>query len=187
MDMIFTETKLKGAVVIEPEKLSDERGYFARAFCRWEFLKHGLNSHIVQCSVSFNKVKGTFRGMHYQLSPFDEDKIVSCVKGAILDYIVDLRKDSATFGKWISIELSEENGHLLYVPRGFAHGFLTLQDETQLFYQMTQYHHAEYAKGFRFDDPAFEISLPFDPVVISKKDRTYPNIKFERKQIKEFV
>jgi dTDP-4-dehydrorhamnose 3,5-epimerase len=187
MDMIFTETKLKGAYIIKPEKLEDDRGYFARSFCRWEFLKHGLNSHIVQCSASYNKVKGTFRGMHYQLPPFEEDKIVSCVHGAVLDFIVDLRKDSATFGQCISVELSEENGFMLYIPRLFAHGFLTLQDDTQLFYQMTQYHHPEYAKGFRFDDPAFEIPLPFDPVVISRKDKSYPNIKIERKQLKEFV
>jgi dTDP-4-dehydrorhamnose 3,5-epimerase len=185
--MIFTETNLKGAFLIKPEKIEDERGYFARSFCKWEFLKHGLNAHVVQCSVSYNKMQGTFRGMHYQLPPFEEDKIVSCVKGSVMDFIVDMRKNSPTFGQSVSVELSSENGYMLYVPRSFAHGFLTLEDDTQLFYQMTQYHQAEYATGFRFDDPAFDIRLPFEPVIISKKDKTYPTIKFEKKPVKVFI
>ena len=174
--MTFTETKLKGAYIIQPHRLEDDRGSFSRFFCRKEFLHHGLNTHIVQCSMSFNKLKGTFRGMHFQEFPLGEDKIVSCVRGSVIDFIVDMRPDSATFRETVTVELSDKNGCSIYIPRSFAHGFLTLENNTQLFYQMTQYHQPAYARGFRFDDPAFKINLPFEPTVIAEKDRSYPDM-----------
>lgn len=174
--MIFHETKLKGAFIIKPEKKEDERGFFARTFCKKEFLEHGLNATIVQCDISYNKKKGTFRGMHFQGPPFEEDKIVNCIQGAIMDYIVDLRVESPTFKQWINVELSPENGYMLYIPKSFAHGFYTLRDETTVFYQMTQYYHPEHAWGFRFDDPAFDIHLPAEVATLSERDRTYPDL-----------
>jgi dTDP-4-dehydrorhamnose 3,5-epimerase len=174
--MIFHETKLKGAFIIKPQKKEDERGFFARTFCKKEFLEHGLNAAIVQCDISHNKKKGTFRGMHFQAPPFEEDKIVSCFQGAMLDYIVDLRVESPTFKEWIKVELSADNGYSLYVPKSFAHGFYTLRDNTEVFYQMTQYYHPEHSWGFRFDDPAFDIHLPSEIATVSEKDRSYPDL-----------
>jgi dTDP-4-dehydrorhamnose 3,5-epimerase len=176
--MIFKETELEGAYIIKPERMEDDRGFFSRSFCRKEFLKYGLNTHVVQCSLSYNKKKGTFRGMHYQAFPYEEDKIVSCVQGAVLDFIIDMRPDSPTYCKSTAVELSAANGHTLYIPRSFAHGFLTLENDSQLLYQMTQYHQPEYARGFRFDDPAFNLQVPFEPVVIAEKDRSYPDLVF---------
>jgi dTDP-4-dehydrorhamnose 3,5-epimerase len=176
MGMTFLETKLKGAFIIKPDKLEDDRGSFTRFFCRKEFLQQGLNTHVVQCSMSYNTLKGTFRGMHFQDFPFGEDKIVSCVRGSVVDFIVDMRPDSPTFRETVTVELSAKNGYSVYIPRSFAHGFLTLEDHTQLFYQMTQYFQPAYAKGFRFDDPAFKIQLPFEPAVIAEKDRSYPDM-----------
>ncbi len=174
--MIFHETKLKGAFIIKPQRKEDERGFFARTFCQREFLEQGLNATIMQCDISHNKKKGTFRGMHFQAPPFEEDKIVTCLQGAILDYIVDLRVESPTFKEWIKVELSAENGYSLYVPKSFAHGFYTLHDNTDVFYQMTQFHHPEHAWGFRFDDPAFDIHLPSEVATLSEKDRSYPDL-----------
>jgi dTDP-4-dehydrorhamnose 3,5-epimerase len=174
--MIFSETKLSGAFIIKPERHEDERGYFVRTFCRSEFIKHGLNPDVVQCSTSYNQSRGTFRGMHFQASPFEEEKLVSCVQGAILDYIVDLRMESPTFKQSVKVELSAENGYALYIPKRFAHGFLTLRDNTLVFYQMSEYHHAEHAHGFRFDDPAFDISLPLKNLIIADRDRNYPDL-----------
>lgn len=174
--MIFEETKLKGAFLIKPEKKEDERGFFARAFCQQEFMDHGLNADIVQCDNSYNKKKGTFRGMHFQVAPYEEDKIVSCTLGALLDFIVDLRPASSTFKQVINVELSQQNGYLLYVPKSFAHGFFTLLDSTQVFYQMTQYYHPECARGFRYDDPAFDIHPPFGITAIAERDKKYPDL-----------
>lgn len=174
--MTFHETKLRGAFIIKPQKKEDERGFFARTFCKKEFLEHGLNATIVQCDLSYNKKKGTFRGMHFQAPPFEEDKIVNCVQGALMDYIVDLRVESPTFKEWINVELSAENGHMLYIPKSFAHGFYTLRDHTMVSYQMTQYYHPEHALGFRFDDPAFDIHLPAEVATLSEKDRSYPDL-----------
>src|SRR5882672_3613719 len=172
--MTFHETKLKGVFIIKPEKQEDERGFVVRTFGQNEFLAHGLNATIVQSDSSYIKSKGTFKGMHFQAPPFEEDKIVSCHRGAILDYIVDLRVESLTFKEWIKIELSSENGYSVYIPKSFAHGFYTLRDHTQVFYQMTQYHYPEHAWGFRFDDPAFDINLPAEIASLSEKDRSYP-------------
>lgn len=174
--MIFVETKLSGAYIIKPERHEDERGYFARTFCKKEFDEHGLNPDVVQCSISYNQKKGTFRGMHFQAPPFQEEKLVSCVQGAILDYIVDLRPDSPTFKEYVKVELSAENGFSLYVPKSFAHGFLTLEEDSLVLYQMSEYHHAESSYGFRWDDPAFDISLPFQVTTQAERDRNYPDL-----------
>ena len=171
--MIFEETELKGAYLIKPEKHLDERGFFTRTFCKKEFEQHGLNSQVAQCNTSYNKVKGTFRGMHYQAAPHAENKMVSCGRGAIWDVIVDLRTDSPSYRKWIGVELSEENRTILYVPEGFAHGFLTLHDHTTVLYQMTEFYHPESACGFRWDDSQFGITLPQEIVRIADKDMDY--------------
>ena len=171
--MKFTETILKGAFIIELERLEDERGFFARTFCRREFLARSLNPNIVQCNVSYNKKKGTIRGMHYQLPPFTEAKLVSCIKGSIYDVIIDLRMNSSSFRQWVALELSDETNRMLYIPEGFAHGFQTLQDDTAVFYQMSEFYSPEHAKGVRYDDPAFGIKWPLTNPVISIKDRSY--------------
>ena len=176
--MIFNETKLKGVFIIEPERIEDERGFFARAFCRKEFLTHGLDFKIVQCSISHNKLKGTLRGMHYQVAPKAESKIVRCTKGAIYDVVIDLRPDSPTYCQWISVELTSDNRRMIYVPEGFAHGFQTLENDTEVFYQMNEVYAPECAKGVRWDDPAFGIKWPIFKKIISNKDCKYP--EFER-------
>lgn len=168
--LIFCETKLKGAFIIELERLEDERGFFARTFCQEEFEAHGLNARIVQCNISFNKRKGTLRGMHYQVAPYEEAKLVRCTKGAIYDVIIDLRPDSLTFRRWIAVELTADNRFMLYVPADFAHGFQTLEDNTEVFYQMSEFYHPECARGVRWDDPAFAIEWPMVPITISEKD-----------------
>ena len=173
--MIFTETKLKGALVLELEKLEDERGFFARTWCKHEFTKHGLNPSLAQCSVSFNHKRGTLRGMHYQIAPHQEAKLVRCTAGAIYDVIIDLRHDSPTFTQWIAIELTAGNRRVLYVPENFAHGFQTLEDNTEVFYQMSEFYDPESARGIRWDDPAFGIQWPPADRLISARDATYPN------------
>lgn len=185
--MIFQETILKGAFLIRQEKIKDERGFFARSFCRNEFKVHGLNPDIVQCSISFNKKEGTFRGMHFQAAPYQEEKFVSCVEGAVLDYIIDLRASSPTYGRWIVVELSAENGNIIYVPKSFAHGFLTLCDNTRLFYQMTEYYHPECARGFRWNDPAFNLKLPFPISILSEKDSSYPDFETHAGSLREML
>jgi dTDP-4-dehydrorhamnose 3,5-epimerase len=173
--LIFTETKLAGAFVIELERRADERGFFARTFCRQEFEAHGLNPEVVQCNVSFNKRKGTLRGMHYQAAPFAEAKLVRCTSGSIYDVIIDLRPSSATFKKYFAVELSAENGRMLYIPEDFAHGFQTLQDDTEVFYQMAQRYSGEHGRGVRWNDPAFGIEWPEGERIIIERDRNYPN------------
>jgi dTDP-4-dehydrorhamnose 3,5-epimerase len=173
--VIFTETKLKGAFIIDPERLEDERGFFARTWCQRESEVHGLQSNWLQCNVSFNKRKGTLRGMHYQVSPFAEAKLVRCTMGAIHDVIIDLRPAGPTFKHWMAVELSAENHRMLYIPEGFAHGFLTLADNTEISYQMSEFYAPAYAKGVRWDDPAFGIRWPMDLRVISDRDRNYPD------------
>jgi dTDP-4-dehydrorhamnose 3,5-epimerase len=232
--MLFTETKLKGAFIIDLQKLEDERGFFARSWCQREFEAHGLNPQLVQCNISFSLKKGTLRGMHYQAKPFEEAKLVRCVRGSIYDVIIDIRPDSPTYCQWIAVELSSPRFHLpspisllptqglgsaadcspltahssevtahslqltahtsevtagrspltayykmVYVPEGFAHGFLTLEDNTEVFYQMSEFFAPEYARGFRWNDPAFGIRWPLEPQVISERDRTYPDFAFK--------
>jgi len=174
--MIFIETKLTGAFIIKPFISADQRGFFAQTFSRKEFEAHGINGDVVQCGLSYNKKRGTFRGLHFQSPPFEQDKLVTCVRGALVDYMVDLRENSPTFKQWISIELTEENRYFAYIPKGFAHGFLTLQDDTVISYQMSQFYHPESARGFRYDDPAFNIRLPFEVTTISKTDRQFSNL-----------
>ena len=175
--MIFSQTKLKGAFIIEPERLEDERGFFARTWCRQEFEAHGLNPNLVQCNISFNKKKGTLRGMHYQAAPYQEAKVVRCTAGAIYDVIIDLRPASATFKQWMAVALTAENCKMLYVPEDFAHGFQTLADNTEVFYQMSEFYHPECARGARWDDPMFGIEWPLPEITLSAKDQTYANFK----------
>jgi dTDP-4-dehydrorhamnose 3,5-epimerase len=173
--MIFTETKLKGAYIVDIEKLEDERGFFARSWCRKEFEVHGLNTQLVQCNISFNAKEGTLRGMHYQAQPFEEAKLIRCTRGAIHDVIADIRPDSTTFGQYVGLLLTADNRRMLYAPEGFAHGFLTLEDDTEVFYQMSEFYAPECAKGFRWNDPAFRIEWPAVLQVISERDRSYPD------------
>ena len=172
--MIFQETPLKGAYAIVMEKIEDERGFFARTWCKKEFEKNGLNLDLVQCNISYNKKRGTLRGLHYQEEPFGEVKLVRCIKGAIYDVIVDLRKDSDTYLKWFAIELTEENRNMLYIPQGFAHGFQTLKNDTEVFYQMSEFYDPQAARGYRWDDKAFGINWPIKEKIISNKDANYP-------------
>jgi len=172
--MIFVETKLKGAYLIELEPITDERGFFARAWCQQEFEAHGLNPNLVQCNISFNKNKGTLRGMHYQIAPYEEAKLVRCTKGAIYDVIIDLRPKSSTFKQWTAVELTADNQQMLYIPEGFAHGFQTLEDNTEVFYQMSAFYHPECATGVRWDDPTFKIQWSKNEQIISEKDLQYP-------------
>lgn len=173
--MIFRETSLSGAYIIEPEFMEDERGFFARTWCQREFREHRLNTSLVQCNISFNKKKGTLRGMHFQRPPYEEAKLVRCTMGAIYDVIIDLRPDSPTFKKWFAAELTAENRKMLYIPEGFAHGFITLTDNTEVFYQMSQFYYPQYASGVRWNDPAFNIIWPIDVAVISDRDRNFPD------------
>lgn len=173
--MKFIETALGGAFIIEPDPIMDSRGYFIRTFCRNEFQERGLVTNIAQCNASYNHSRGTLRGMHYQAEPHAEVKLVRCTSGAIYDVIIDLRRDSANFKKWIGIELSAANRIALYIPKGFAHGFQTMEDGTEVFYQMSEFHHPESAKGVRWNDPAFGITWPLDVTAISDRDRNYPN------------
>lgn len=172
--MRFTESKLKGVYLIKIDKEEDERGYFARSFCKNEFKEHGIEFEIVQCNISYNKNKGTLRGMHFQCVPYEECKIVSCIEGSIYDVIIDLRKESNTYLEWEGFFLNEANQDMLYVPRGFAHGFQTLEDDTKVYYQMTQFYHSGYASGVRWDDKVFNIEWPkYNNRVISIKDKSW--------------
>ena len=175
--MIFHETKLPGVFEISLEPKPDDRGFFARTWCQREFGGHGLNPQLAQCSVSYNKLKGTLRGMHYQAAPYPEAKLIRCDKGAIYDVVLDLRTESPTFKQWTAVVLTAADRNMMYVPESCAHGFLTLEDDTQVFYQISECFYAELARGVRFDDPAFQIAWPGAVEVISERDRTYPNFK----------
>ena len=172
--MKISETRLAGAYVIEPELLKDDRGFFARTFCRSELQALNLETDIEQCSISFNVNKRTLRGMHYQIAPHEEVKIVRCTMGAAFDVIVDLRPDSPTFRRWTGLELSEENRMMVYVPKGFAHGFQTLRDDTELQYQISIAYAPSSARGIRWDDPKLAVQWPLPVTHISDKDRDYP-------------
>lgn len=172
--MKFIETRLKGAFIIEPERLEDERGFFARTFCQKEFEAHGLNPRMFQCNISYNKHKGTLRGMHYQAAPMAEAKLVRCTRGTIYDVIIDLRPDSPTYCQWLAEELNAENSKMIYIPEGFAHGFQTLENDTEVFYQMSEFYSPEHARGLRWDDSVFWIEWPLNAKIISDKDNNYP-------------
>ena len=173
--MRFTETKVAGAFLIEPEPIADERGFFARTWCREEFTDHGLTGELAQANISFNHRKGTLRGLHYQAAPHAEAKLVRVTRGAIWDLALDLRRDSPTYLAWFGAELSDANRHQLYVPEGCAHGFLTLTDDAEVAYQMSAPYAPQAARGVRFDDPAFAIEWPGEVVVVNDRDRTYPD------------
>lgn len=173
--MIFTETRLKGAYVLDLERREDERGFFARSWCQHEFRDHGLDPVIAQCNVSFNRRKGTLRGMHFQATPFAEAKLVRCTAGSLHDVIIDLRRGSPTYRQHVAQVLSAANGRAMYVPEGFAHGFQTLEDDTEVFYQMSQFYSPEHARGVRYDDPAFGIGWPIPQPVMAERDRSYPD------------
>lgn len=177
--MRFIETPLPGVWVIEPQRLEDERGFFARTWCRDEFAEHGLNPNFAQCSVSFNAKRGTLRGMHWQAAPHEEAKLIRCTMGAIYDVALDVRPTSATFKHWFAVELSAQNRTMLYVPEGCAHGFQTLEDNSEVFYQISAPYHAESARGARFDDAAFAIRWPLPVTEITKKDQSFPQWNFD--------
>lgn len=172
--MNFQETELAGAFVIDPERLADERGFFARSFCADEFAARGLDPRCAQCNISYNARRGTVRGMHYQRSPHEEAKLVRCTAGAILDVIVDLRRDSGTFGKHVAVNLSQDNRRMLFIPAGFGHGFQTLTDDAEVFYQMSTPYVADAGGGLRYDDPALAIAWPQPVSAISERDLGYP-------------
>ena len=173
--MIFQRTALEGAFVIEPERLSDERGFFARTWRAREAERHGLDPRVAQCSTSYNTTKGTLRGMHFQAAPHEEAKLVRCTRGAVYDVIIDLRPSSPTFTRHVAVMLSEENGRAIYVPEGFAHGFQTLEDDSEVHYQMSTFYVPSHSRGVRWNDPAFGIAWPPAERVITDRDRRYPD------------
>lgn len=174
--MHFLPTSLPGAFVIEPERSADARGFFARTWCAQEFRDHGLEPALAQCSVSFNARKGTLRGLHFQVPPHTEVKLVRCTRGALFDVAVDLRPDSPTFRQWVGVELTENDGRALYVPRGFAHGFLSLADGSEASYQISAPHVPEAARGVRWDDPFLGVEWPGPVAVMADRDRHYPDV-----------
>jgi dTDP-4-dehydrorhamnose 3,5-epimerase len=173
--MLFTETSLKDVYIVDLVRHEDMRGFFGRAWCQQEFAEQGLNSQLVQCNISFNKKRGTLRGMHYQMPPHEEAKLVRCTRGAMYDVALDLRSHSPTFKNWLAVELTSENRRALYIPGGFAHGFQTLTDDTEVFYQMSEFYFPEAAQGIRWNDSAFQIDWPIVAPIISEKDSTYPD------------
>jgi len=173
--MKFSETKLQGAWVVDIEQLTDERGFFARSWCQNEFDDHDMISRLVQANMSFNHTRGTLRGMHYQVAPHEETKFIRCTRGAIFDVIVDLRVDSDTYGQWVGVELTAESRTALFVPRGFAHGFQTLDDNTEVFYQVSEFYTPGAEQGLRHNDPTFAIEWPEPVTVISDKDANWPD------------
>jgi len=174
--MIFKETRLEGAFIVEMEPIRDNRGFFARAWCQKEFEDHGLVSCFVQNNVTYSARRGTLRGLHYQIPPHEEPKLVRCTQGAIYDVIVDLRPESLTYMQWLGVELTSENRKMIYMPGGFAHGYQILMDHTEVFYQVGAFYAPEYEQGFRWDDPVFSIDWPINPpVVLSEKDKHWPD------------
>jgi dTDP-4-dehydrorhamnose 3,5-epimerase len=175
--MRFTETRFDGVFVIELERHEDQRGFFARSFCSKEFAAQGLPGGFVQCNISYNRRRGTLRGMHYQVAPCEEGKLVRATRGSILDVVLDLQRFSPSFREWSSFELSEENGRALYIPPGFAHGFQTLTDDAEVFYQMTEFYDPRSARGVRWDDPAFGIQWPIASPMLSERDASFPDFE----------
>ena len=172
--MVFTETPIPGVVLIEPSRIEDERGFFARSFDESAFRARGMNPCVAQCNISFNRRRGTVRGMHYQAAPFEESKLVRCTRGEIFDVALDLRDGSPTFGKWTGLNLSAENRRMLYLPEGIAHGFQTLADDTEIFYQMGQAYEPTAGRGVRWDDPAFDVQWPEEIACVAPKDEAFP-------------
>lgn len=179
--MIFVATPLPGAFVVELEQHADDRGYFARAWCQREFAAMGLSHEVAQCNVSHTTRRGTLRGMHWQEAPYGEAKLVRCTRGSIWDVIIDLRPDSPTYTRHFGIELNSVSGRALFVPEGFAHGFVTLEDDTDVFYQMSQFHEPNAARGVRWNDPAFGIVWPISEPLLHPRDAHYPDFVREAK------
>lgn len=177
--MIFLETKLKKAHILEIKKNEDERGFFGRSWCRKELEEHGLNANMAQANTSFSFKKGTLRGMHFQIHPNEETKLIRCVRGAIFDVVIDLRPVSSTFKQWIGVELTADNYKMLYVPEGFAHGFITLTDNVEVYYNVTAFYTPGAERGIRWNDPQFKIDWPLTPIVISEKDQNHPDFTIE--------
>jgi len=177
--MLFSETKLQGAFIIEIRKIGDERGFFGRSWCKKEMEEQGLNGSIAQINTSLSKFRGTLRGLHFQVAPYQECKMIRCTKGSIFDIIVDLRPDSTTFLQWFGEELTEENHKALYSPKGFAQGFITLTDNSEITYFTTDFYAPGFDRGVRWNDPQFGIRLPVEPVVISEKDQTWPDFSVD--------
>jgi len=175
--MHFCQTKIQGVFEIRLDLHEDERGFFSRAWCSKEYAENGLNPRLVQCSLSSNRQKGTLRGMHYQAVPHSEAKSVRVIRGAIYDVVLDLRPQSTTFRQWIGVTLTAANRDMVYIPEGCAHGFLTLEDDSEIFYQISEYYHPESARGVRWNDPAFGIDWPAQPEIISERDRTFADFK----------
>lgn len=175
--MRFVATDISGAFILEPEPIVDERGLFARTWCEREFAEHGISMTIRQCSISVNRYRGTMRGMHYQDPPYAEQRVVRCTSGAIYDVIVDLRPSSRSFRRWVSVEMSQENRRMVYVPEGCAHGFVTLVDDVEVFYQMSALFSVEHTRGVRWNDPAFAIEWPIEVTMISDRDRNHPDFR----------
>lgn len=173
--MIFTPTRLAGAYIVDLELRTDARGFFARSFCQREFAERGLCASYPQCNISYNRQRSTLRGMHYNRTPYEEAKLVRCQTGAIYDVIVDLRPGSKTLGQWLGVELNAQNRRMLYIPKGFAHGFLTLTDDSEIFYQMSEFYVPDAGLGIRYDDPGIGIQWPEEPELISDRDRNYPD------------
>jgi dTDP-4-dehydrorhamnose 3,5-epimerase len=171
----FVETAIPDVWIVEIEPHQDDRGFFARTWCEREAASRGIAFGTVQCNISFNRRRGTLRGMHYQAAPSAEQKLVRCTRGSLVDVAVDIRRSSPTFGRYVSVELSAENRRTLYIPKGCAHGFLTLEDETEVFYQMSAYHTPDAGRGFRWNDPEFRIQWPIEIAVIAERDRGYPD------------
>ena len=176
-DVIYTETKLKGSYLIDLERAEDQRGFFARSWCRKEFEEHGLNPNMHQMNIGFSIRSGTLRGMHYQVAPAQEVKVVRCTRGVIFDVIIDLRPDSPTHKNWFGVELTSDNHRMLYVPEGFAHGYQTLADNTEMYYQTSQFYAPDLARGYRHDDPAFRIEWPLPIGCISEADLSWPEYR----------
>jgi dTDP-4-dehydrorhamnose 3,5-epimerase len=172
--MHFEETQIKNAWLIDPDPKKDDRGRFMRAWCSFEFHDHGLSFQPVQANMGFSLVRGTIRGMHYQVSPALEAKLVRCTRGAAFDVVIDLRAESPTYGQWISAQLTAENGRMLYVPEGCAHGFQSVEDNTEIYYMTSALYHPQAVRGVRFDDPAFDIQWPLPATLVSQQDRNWP-------------
>ncbi len=174
--MIFTETRLPGAYIIELEPIHDNRGFFSRVMCKREFDTFDLTTDFVQANITFSTEKGTLRGMHYQIRPHKEIKLVHCPRGAIYDVIIDMRPDSPTYLQWIATEISAENHKMIYIPGEFAHGYMTLAANTEVYYQVAQFYAPEYERGIRWDDPAFQIEWPeISEIIMSAKDKSWPD------------
>jgi dTDP-4-dehydrorhamnose 3,5-epimerase len=178
--MIFTELELKGAFLVEVKKMEDERGFFGRAWCQNEFTDHGLNPNFVQLNTSFSRKKGTIRGMHYQVDPYQEVKFIRCTRGRIWDVIIDLRPESPTFMKWTGNELTADNYRMVYVPENFAHGFITLEDNSEVYYPVSQVYTPGAERGLRYNDPLFKIKWPIDVTMVSDKDKNHEDFNLSR-------